>query len=161
MNHKCLFHKDFFLLSRITFFFSILQRRTSILKEFFMLGRILKMFISSILHTMKTQDMFLKEFFFLGRIIKIFIYLNLYRRPRIFKEFLFMLGKMIKIFISSILQRRPSIFKEVFLLGRIKDIYFSKSAKKTYISEDFLLGRIIFICSILQKRHSFICLVEK
>ena len=58
----------------------------------------------------------------LGRIIKIFISSNLHRRPRIFKEFLFMLGKIIKIFISSILQRRPSIFKEVFLLGRIKDI---------------------------------------
>ena len=49
----------------------------------------------------------------LGRIIKIFISSNLLRRPRIFKEF-FMLGRMIKIFIFSILQRRPSIFKEVF-----------------------------------------------
>ena len=53
-----------------------------------------------------------KEFFMLGRIIKIFIFSILQRRPRIFKEFFFMLGRLIKIFIFSNLQRRPSIFRD-------------------------------------------------
>jgi hypothetical protein len=49
------------LLSRIIKpFFSILQRRPRIFKEFFMLGRIIKIGI-------------FKEIFLLGRIIKIFI----------------------------------------------------------------------------------------
>ena len=68
--------------------FTILQRRPRIFKEFFfMLGRITKIFISSILQI----------------------------RPRIFEES-FLLGRMIKIFISSILQRRVSIYKEIFCL---------------------------------------------
>ena len=61
-----------------------------------------------------------KEFFMLGRIIKMFISSNLQRRPRIIKEF-FMLGRKIKILITSILQRRPSILlgrkkRDIFLL---------------------------------------------
>ena len=51
----------------------------------------------------------------LGRIIKIFISSILQRRPRIFKEFV-LLGRIKKIFISSNLKGRPRIFiKRSFL----------------------------------------------
>ena len=45
-------------------------------------------------------------FFMLGRIMKIFISSFLQRRPMIFKES-FLLGRIVRIFTSSNLQRRP------------------------------------------------------
>ena len=87
-----------------------------------MLGRKMKIFISSIL---QRRPRIFKESFLLGRIIKIFISSNLQRRPSIFRDFL--LGRIIEIFIFSIPKRRPSIFKEFFvLLSRIFFFQFCK-----------------------------------
>ena len=84
------------------------------------------------------------QVFLLGRKIKIFISSHLQRRPRIFKEFLLCLIESKKYYFFSILQRRPSI---------------------CILRKFFAWYRIIFIFSILQKRHSifkeFFCLVEK
>ena len=105
----------------------------------------------------KEDPVHLRRVFLLGRIIKIFISSNLQRRPRIFKEF-FMLGRMIKIYFFSILQRRLRIFNEFFssLVEYNNNIYLFKSAKKTQciLRSFFLLGRIIkiFISSNLQRR---------
>ena len=59
----------------------------------------------------------------LGRMVKVFISSILQRRPSIFKEFFFAWWNE-NTFISSNLQRRPSIFKEFFMLGRIIKIFF-------------------------------------
>ena len=133
-------------------FFSILQRRPRIFKEvffclveqrylmtFFMLGRIMKIFISSFL---QRRPMIFKESFLLGRIVRIFISSNLQRRPKIFKEF-FMLGRIIKIFISSILQRRPSIFKEIVCLEKHKDIFFLEICQAIWVISYSLLYSLI------------------
>ena len=115
--------------SRIIFFFNS-ANKTQYIQVFFMLGKIIKIFISSIL---QRRPRIFKESFLLGRMIKIFISSNLQRRPRIFKEF-FMLGRLMKIFFFSILQR-SSIFKDFFAWYNNKDINFFKSGKKT---KDFL-----------------------
>jgi hypothetical protein len=83
----------------------------SLYQESFLLGRIIKIFISS---NLQRRPRSFKEFFLLDRLIKIFIFSIHQRRPSIFREF-FLLGKIIKILISSNLQRRPRIFKEFSL----------------------------------------------
>ena len=59
----------------------------------------------------------------LGRMIKVFISSILPRRSSIFNEFFFAWWN-VNTFISLNLQRRPSIFKEFFMLGRIIKIFF-------------------------------------
>ena len=50
----------------------------------------------------------------LGRMIKVFISSILQRRPSIFNEVFLLGGMKIHLHISSNLQRRPSIFKDFF-----------------------------------------------
>ena len=73
---------------------------------FYFLSRIIKPFFQFC-----REDPVIKgAFFILSRITKIFIFSILQTTPSIFKE-LFLLGRMKKkIFISSNLQRRPRIF---------------------------------------------------
>ena len=103
-------------------FFSILQRRPRIFKEFFMLGRIIKIFFFQF---RKEDPVYPRSFFLLGRIKKRFISSILQRRPRIFKEFYYL--------------------RSSFILGRkIKILFFFKSAK--------LFGPFLIVCYSLNNQ---------